>query len=122
MTVCARMRRLLVSFCCLAELAKSTGEAHVPLASLVRRFRESRTIAAPPVKPKARTVGEMLKAAGARATERHRQEAERAAREKARHEREALEARDRHLAALAKRETEAWRELDALIATKQPYR
>ena len=49
-----------------------------------------------------------------------RQKAEHAAREKARREREAAEARERHLSALAKRETEAWRELDALIATKQP--
>jgi hypothetical protein len=54
--------------------------------------------------------------------ERCRQEAERAAREKARREREAAEARERHLAALAQREAQAWRELDQLIATKQPKR
>lgn len=93
------------------------AEAHLR-AGLLRRFRESRTPEAPPAK--ARTVGELLKAAEGRAEERRRQKAEYAAREKAHREREAAEARERHLAALAKREAEAWRELDTLIATKQP--
>jgi len=92
------------------------AEAHLP-AELLRRFRESRASAAPPVK--ARTVGELLRAAQGRAEERRRHKAEQAAREKARREREAAEARERHLSALARREAEAWRELDALIATKQ---
>ncbi|MDI7267881.1 MAG: hypothetical protein QME96_07795 [Myxococcota bacterium] len=55
-----------------------------------------------------------------RAGERRREETERADRERARREREAAEKREQHLAALAKREVEAWREVDALIATKQP--
>ena len=93
------------------------AEAHLR-AELRRRFRESRASDAPPAK--ARTVGELLKAAEERAEERRRQKAEHAAREKARRERDAADARARHLAALATRETEAWRELDALIATKQP--
>ena len=97
----------------------SEAEAHLR-GELLRRFRRSRTFKAPPAKTKARTVGELLKAAEARAAERRSQEAERAAREKARREREAAEARERHLTALAKREDEAWREFDALIATKQP--
>ena len=67
-----------------------------------------------------RTVAELREAAERRAEERRRREAERAARERARQEREAAEARERHLASLARREAEAWREVEALIATKQP--
>jgi hypothetical protein len=93
------------------------AEAHLR-AELLRRFRDSHAPGALPAK--ARTVGELLKAAEGRAQERRSQKAEQAAREKARREREAAEARERHLAALAKREVEAWRELDALIATKHP--
>jgi hypothetical protein len=93
------------------------AEAHLR-AELLRRFRDSHAPGA--LAAKARTVGELLKAAEGRAQERRRQKAEQAAREKARREREAAKARERHLAALAKREVEAWRELDALIATKQP--
>ena len=100
-------------------LARLVGGAEAHLrAELLRRFRESRTPEAPPAK--ARSVGEILKAAEGRAEERRRQKAEHAAREKARREREAAEARERHFSALAKREADAWRELDALIATKQP--
>jgi hypothetical protein len=91
-------------------------------AELVRRYRESRTLTSSKAKAavKRRTVGELLKAAERRAEERQRREAERAAQERARREQEAAEARERYLAALAQREAEAWREVDALIATKQP--
>jgi hypothetical protein len=91
-------------------------------AELVRRYRESRTLTSSKAKAavKQRTVGELLKAAERRAEERQRREAERAAQERARREQEAAEARERYLAALAQREAEAWREVDALIATKQP--
>ena len=51
---------------------------------------------------------------------RRRREAERAARERTRREQAAEAARERHLASLAKREAEAWRQVDALIATKRP--
>jgi uncharacterized Zn finger protein len=37
-----------------------------------------------------------------------------------RREQEAAAARERHLASLAKREPDAWREVDTLIATKRP--
>jgi hypothetical protein len=89
-------------------------------AELVRRYRESRTATSFRAAVKRRTVGELLKAAERRAEERQRREAERAAQERARREQEAAEARERYLAALAQREAEAWREVDALIATKQP--
>lgn len=95
------------------------GEPHLR-AELVRRFRSSRS--APPSGTAAgrRTVAELLEAAERHAEERRRREAERAARERARREREAAEARERHLAVLARREAEAWGEVEALIATKQP--
>ena len=89
-------------------------------AELVRRFRNSRTASPSDTAAGRRTVGELLEAAEQRAEERRRREAERAARERARQEREAAEARERHLTSLARREAEAWGEVEALIATKQP--
>ena len=88
-------------------------------AELVRRFRGSFAASVRPSGP-ATDVPELLEAAEQRAEERRRREAERAARERARLEREAAEARERHLASLARREEEAWGEVEALIATKQP--
>lgn len=95
------------------------ADAHLR-GELLRRFRESQVSEAPAAAFKTRTVGELREAAQARAEERRREEAELAAREEARREREAAKARDYHLTALAKREGEAWRTLDELIATKQP--
>ena len=89
-------------------------------AELVRRFRNSRAASPSDTAAGRRTVGELLGAAKQRTEERRRREAERAARERARQEREAAEARERHLTSLARRETEAWGEVEALIATKQP--
>jgi hypothetical protein len=89
-------------------------------AELVRRFRDSRAASRSETAAGRRTVGALLGAAEQRAEERRRREAERAARERARQEREAAEARERHLASLARREAEAWGEAEALIATKQP--
>jgi len=89
-------------------------------AELVRRFRDSRAAFPSETAAGRRTVGELLGAAEQRSEERRRREAERAARERARQEREAAGARERHLASLAGREAEAWGEVEALIATKQP--
>lgn len=89
-------------------------------AELVRRFSASRTASPPGTAVGRRTVGELLEAAEQRAEERRRREAARAARERARRKREAAKARERHLASLARREEEAWGEVEALIATKQP--
>jgi hypothetical protein len=88
-------------------------------AELFHRFRASVASEAP-AKAERRTVGELLQAAKERAAVRRQRQAEHAARERARAEQEAAEARDRRLTALANRETMAWRELDGLIATKQP--
>ena len=89
-------------------------------AEIVRRFRESRTATSSRAAVKLRTVGELLRGAEQRAEERRRREAEHAAREQARREQKAAEAREQYLAALAQREAEAWREVDTLLATKQP--
>ena len=95
------------------------GEPHLH-AELVRRFRSSRSASPSGTAAGRRTVAELLEAAERHAEERRRREAERAARERARREREVAEAHERHLAALARREAEAWAEVEALIATKQP--
>ena len=101
-------------------LMRLVGGAGAHLGSeVLRRFRDAQVTESPRVTPKSRTVGELRAAAETRADERHRQQAERAAREKARREREAAEARERHLAALARREAQAWREVDGLIAAKK---
>ncbi len=97
------------------------GEPHLR-AELVRRFRDARTPTGSGATSGRRTVGELLAEAERRAGERQRLEAERATRERARREREAAEARERHLAELAGREAAAWREVETLIATKQPKR
>ncbi len=61
-----------------------------------------------------------MEASQQHAEARRRREAERAARERLRREQEAEAARERQLASLAKREPDAWRQVDALIATKRP--
>jgi len=94
------------------------GEAHLRAETLVRVRRSC--VPDAPAAAKPRAVRELLAAAENRAEERRRQEAERAAGEKARREREEAAAREIRLNALARREEEAWRQVDALIATKQP--
>ena len=69
-----------------------------------------------------RTVSELLQAAERAAEEQRRVAAEKAAREKARREREAAIARARHLDALAGREPAVWKQVESLIATRQPKR
>jgi len=97
----------------------SGREAHLRAETLMR-VRKSCAPKDPAANAKRRTVRELLEAAEHWAEERRRQEAERAAREKARREREEAAAREIRLGALAKREQEAWRQVDALIVTKQP--
>lgn len=94
------------------------AEPHLP-GELLQRFQASRSRDRAPAKIKARTVGELLEAAEARAEQRRSKEADRAAREKARQERETADAHERHLTALARREAAAWSEVDKLIATRQ---
>jgi hypothetical protein len=67
-----------------------------------------------------RRVIDILEAGEQLAETRKKRETERAARERMRREQEAAAAREKLLAVLAKREPEAWRQVDALIATKRP--
>lgn len=69
---------------------------------------------------KRRTVAELLRDAEKQSEERRRLAAEKAAREKARREREAAIAREKHLDGLAGKEPALWRQVESLIATKQP--
>ena len=69
-----------------------------------------------------RTVAELLREAENAARARRRVQAEEAAKERARREREAAVARARHLDRLAGREPELWRQVEDLIATRQPKR
>lgn len=96
-------------------------EAHLG-SELQRRFRESRKAIPQGSGESRRTAGDLLDAAEELTEERRRREAERAAAERVRREREEAEARERYLAGLAIREPQAWREVELLIATKQPAR
>ncbi len=88
-------------------------------SDLLRRFRETKR-STPTHGTAQRTVGDLLVAAEQRAEKWRRQEAERAAAERVRREREAAVARERYLAKLARREVETWRRVDELIATRRP--
>jgi len=93
-------------------------EAHLR-AELLKTFRSSQGQSnVPSIRP--RCIGELFEVADRLAEARKQKEAERAARERLRREQEAATAREKRLAGLAKREPEAWREVDALIATKRP--
>ncbi len=88
-------------------------------AELLKMFRASQgQCSIPAIRP--RCIGELFEVADRLAEARKQKEAERAARERLRREQEAAVAREKHLASLARREPEAWRQVDALIATKRP--
>lgn len=65
-----------------------------------------------------RTIRQLLAARAALVEGKGREAAERAARERARLDRERAAARVEHLAALSRREPAAWHEAEALIASK----
>lgn len=96
----------------------SGQETHVRV-ELLKSFRTSRGQGGLPPGT-SRTVAQIMEASQQHAEARTRREAERAARERLRREQEAEAARERQLASLAKREPDAWRQVDALIATKRP--
>jgi hypothetical protein len=96
----------------------SGQEAHLR-AELLKTFRASRGQGGVPP-DKSRSVAEIMEASQQQAEARRRREAEREARERMRREQEAAAAREKHLTSLAKREPDAWRQVDALIATKRP--
>lgn len=96
-----------------------SGEPHLR-AELTRRFRTERD----PVGdgPGDRTVAELREAARRHAEQRAQLVAQRRADEQARRERARTAARQRHLAALARRQDQAWKQVDAAIATRQSAR
>jgi len=96
----------------------SGQEVHLR-AELLKTFRVSRSQGGVPPS-KSRSVGEIMEASRHHAEVRRRRAAEREARERMRREQEAAAAREKHLTSLAKREPDAWRQVDALIATKRP--
>lgn len=67
-----------------------------------------------------RTAGDLLRRTELRATDRRRAHAETAAKETARHERQAVAARLRHLNTLSGKEPTLWRRVDELLATRHP--
>jgi len=95
------------------------GDAHLR-AGLLRKFREERSEGGRGAAPEPRTVGELREGARRRATERRRKEAERIERERAGEARRAAAARKRHIEEIARREPEAWREVDELVLTSKP--
>ncbi len=90
-------------------------------AELLRQFREA-TLPGTKTKPAAgrRTVAELLTARDAEIEEKRQAAAEREAKAKAKRQKEQAEARSKYLDELAAKETDTWREIEALIATKQP--
>ncbi len=89
---------------------------------MLRRFRHARRPKQTAGQPPVRTVGQLLAAAHRRTQERRRVAAEKRARNEAQRREKAAKARKKHLDALASREAQAWQEVDALIATRQPKR
>jgi hypothetical protein len=103
----------------LVRLAEGT-DPHLR-AQLMRQFHDSQGTTEPRSE-EPRTVGELLDAAEEIAKERHRKETARMAAEREQRARQEAEARKRYLEDLARREPRVWRQIDELIATKQPAR
>jgi hypothetical protein len=100
-------------------LRLALGEERNLRAELLRRLRPAQGKAAP-VLPAPRTVAQLCKLAELRRRRRRRREAEKAAAERARYEKEQAALRDAKLDQLGRRESEAWGELGRLIARKTP--
>jgi hypothetical protein len=92
----------------------------VLVAELMQRFLAQRSTGTTMGSTNRRTAGEILRAAGAFTQERKRIEARQRAQEKARRDREAAIAREKHLDSLMGQEPKLWAEIEALIATKKP--
>jgi hypothetical protein len=96
------------------------GEDAVLGAELRSRLNRSRADSSPAPEVPRRTVGELLAAAEAFRAQRQREEARKAAEEKARQEHLAAIARQKHLDALAGREAHLWTKVEELVATRLP--
>ena len=98
------------------------GEDFAPATELRRRFvrectQEGQRAAR---QPRRRTAAELLRSAEDLAEESRRVAAQKAAKRKARHERETGILRAKHLDEIAGREPVLWNEVENLISTKQP--
>ena len=98
------------------------GEDLAPATELLQRFIKERDSGGPRTaeQTKRRTVGELLNTTEEHVEQQRRLAAQKAAEEKARHEREAAISRAKHLDKIAGREPKLWDEVENLIATKQP--
>jgi hypothetical protein len=96
------------------------GEDAALGTELRSRFNRSRADGSPTPEAPRRTVGQLLAAAESFRAQRERGAARKAAKEKARRERLAAIARQKHLDALAGREPELWTKVEELVSTKLP--
>ena len=101
----------------ITNLVLSADDTQV--TELQQRFLKQRAAVKSDPAKGGRTVGQLLEATQAYATERARIETEKRAKQKARSEREAAIAREKHLDSLVGREAKLWTEIDELIGTKQ---
>ena len=97
-----------------------TGEDPAIGAELRSRFNRSRSQSSPLPELPRRTVRHLLAAAEAFTGQRERKEARQAAEAKARQERQAALARQKHLDSLVGQESELWAKVKELVATKLP--
>jgi hypothetical protein len=100
-------------------LCVAQGNGERVHAELRARFRQ----AAPAVDPQSsgdRTVDELLTLAAARRDQRRRRARQQREQQAAERERAATAAREKHLAELAARQQQAWREVDELIQARTP--
>jgi len=100
-------------------LRLALGEERLLQTELLRRFRTAQSKAAPPL-PAPRTVAQLGKAAEQRMQARKRGEAEKAAAQHARYEKEQAALRDAKLNQLGRRESKSWDDVNRLITGKTP--
>lgn len=93
---------------------------HSAVSALLQRFLREHSACTLSDPPSRRTVGDLLQAAEVYFEERKRLEADKRAKEKARCEREAAIAREKHLDSLVGQESKLWAKVESLISTKQP--
>jgi hypothetical protein len=99
----------------LSRVARGDGSVG---AEVLRRYRTHARLRSSGLP--LRTAGALRERAERIAQTRREAARQREARARAQRERQERAVRDRYLAGLAKREREAWRQVDALIATKRP--
>jgi hypothetical protein len=97
-------------------------EAHLGAGTLTRFFKEKQSDSSSALKSQKRTIKDLISASDKCREARRRAEAEKAAEEKVRRDADVAALRERRLQALAGREAETWKQVDQLIAARQPDR